>query len=153
MPAKKYVLKLTSDERAELESVVNKGKAAGWKIQRAQALLKCDQGPQGPGWIDDRVAEAYGCTRRSLENWRKRAVEEGPLSLLERKPRSDKGKTKLDGEGEARLVQLACSKSPPGYSRWSLRMLAEKLVELEVIDSISHETVRGVMKKTKSSLG
>ena len=153
MPAKKYVLKLTSDERTELESVVNKGKSAGWKIQRAQALLKCDQGRHGPGWIDDRVAEAYGCTRRSLENWRKQAVEEGPLSLLERKPRSDKGKTKLDGEGEARLVQLACSKTPPGYARWSLRMLAGKLVELEIVDSISHEAVRAVMKKTKSSLG
>jgi len=153
MPAKIYVLKLTHDERRELRSVVKIGKAAGWKVQRAQALLKCDQGPEGPGWIDDRIAEAFGCTRRSIENWRKQAVEEGPWSLLERKPRSDKGRTKLDGEGEARLVKLACSKAPAGYACWSLRLLAGKLVELEVVDSISHESVRSVMKKTRSSLG
>jgi Homeodomain-like domain len=153
MPAKIYVLNLTKDERAELESVVKSGKAAGWKIQRAQALLKCDQGPHGPGWIDDRIAEAFGCTRRSVENWRKQAVEEGPLSLLERKPRCDQGQTKLDGEGEAKLVKLACSKAPAGFARWSLRLLAGKLVELEVVDSISHESVRSVMKKTTSSRG
>ena len=153
MPGKIYVLKLTNDERAELERVVKGGRAAGWKIQRAQALLKCDQGSHGPGWIDDRIAEAFGCTRRSVENWRKQAVEEGPLSLLQRKPRSDKGRTKLDGEGEARLAKLACSKAPAGYARWSLRLLAGKLVELEVVESISHESVRGVMKKTRLSLG
>jgi hypothetical protein len=153
MPAKIYVLKLTREERAELQEVVKTGKAAGWKIQRAQALLKCDQGPEGPGWIDEDIAEAFGCTRRSVENWRKQAVEEGPLSLLERQPRSDKGKTKLDGEGEAQLVKLACSKAPAGYARWSLRLLAGKLVELAVVDSISHESVRSVMKKTRSSRG
>jgi transposase len=136
-----------------VQEVVRSGKAAGWKIQRAQALLKCDQGPEGPGWIDEDIAEAFGCTRRSVENWRKQAVEEGPLSLLERQPRSDKGKTKLDGEGEARLVKLACSQAPAGYARWSLRLLAGKLVELEVVDSISHESVRSVMKKTRSSRG
>lgn len=153
MPAKIYVLKLTQEERVELESVARSGKAAGWKIQRAQALLKCDQGCEGPGWIDQRVAEAFDCTRRSVENWRKQAVEEGPLSLLERKARSDKGKTKLDGEGEAQLVKLACSKAPAGLARWSLRLLAGKLVELEIVESISHESVRSVMKKTTSSLG
>ena len=153
MPAKIYVLKLTYDERRALQKVVKIGKAAGWKIQRAQALLKCDQGPKGPGWIDDRIADAFGCTRRSVENWRKQAVEKGPLSLLERKPRSDKGKTKLDGEGEAQLVKLACSKAPAGYARWSLRLLAGKLVELKVADSISHESVRSVMKKTRLSPG
>lgn len=153
MPAKIYVLKLTGDERVDLESVVRSGKTAGWKIQRAQALLKCDQGRDGPGWIDDQVAAAYGCTRRSVENWRKQAVAEGPLSLLERKPRSDKGRTKLDGEGEAQLVKLACSKAPAGFARWSLRLLAGKLVELKIVDSISHESVRSVMKKTTSSLG
>ena len=153
MPAKIYVLKLSEDEREELESVVKSGRAAGWKIQRAQALLKCDQGPEGPGWIDDEIAEAFGCTRRSVENWRKQAVEEGPLSLLQRKPRSDQGRTKLDGEGEAKLVKLACSNAPAGYARWSLRLLAGKLVELEVVNSISHESVRSLMKKTRSSLG
>jgi hypothetical protein len=148
MPAKKYVLKLTIEERSEFEAIVKKGKAAGWKIQRAQALLMCDQGPAGPAWIDEQIAEAFGCTTRSLENWRKQAVEEGPLSLLERATRSDKGECLLDGEGEACLVKLACSQAPRGHARWTLRLLADKLVELQVVDAISHETVRRVMKKT-----
>jgi transposase len=144
---KKYVLKLTEDERGELEGVVKRGRAAAWKLQRAQALLKCDQGPLGPGWIDERVAEAFGCTTRSAESWRKQAVERGPLSLLERKPRPPAA-LKLDGEREARLVKLACSQPPKGRARWTLRLLAGRLVELDVVDSISHETVRRAMKKT-----
>jgi hypothetical protein len=148
MPAKIYVLKLTVDERQELESVVRRGRAAGWKLQRAQALLQCDQGLHGPAWKDADVAQAYGCTSRSVENWRKQALEQGPLSLLERKPRSDKGVCKLDGAGEARLVKLACSQPPAGRARWTLRLLAERLVELEVVESLSYETVRQTMKKT-----
>ena len=148
MPRKKYVLKLVGEEREELHCVVKRVKAAAWKIQRAQALLKCDQGAAGPGWSDQRIGEAYGCTTRSLENWRRQAVEQGPLSLLERKDRCDKGDTMLDGEQEARLVKLACSKPPAGFARWSLRLLAGRLVELEIVDSISHETVRCAMKKT-----
>jgi transposase-like protein len=147
--AKKYIVKLTADERSELEQMVRKGKAAGWKLQRAHALLRCDQGPEGPAWPDERVAEAHGVTTRSLESWRKQAVERGPLSLLERKPRATPALTgKLDGEKEARLTALACSRPPKGYARWSLRLLAERLVELEVVASISHETVRRAMKKT-----
>lgn len=148
MPAKIYVLKLTVDERQELETVLRRGRAAGWKLQRAQALLQCDQGPDGPGWKDADVSQAYGCTSRSVENWRKQAVEQGPLSLLERRPRSDKGICKLDGAGEARLVKLACSRPPAGRARWTLRLLAERLVELEIVESLSHETVRQMMKKT-----
>lgn len=143
--AKKYVLKLTPEERGELERLVKKGKAAAWKVQRAQALLQCDQGPSGPAWPDHQVAEAYGCTTRSLESWRKQAVERGPLSLLERKPRTGVGK--LDGEKEARLVKLACSQAPKGWARWTLRLLAARLVELKIVDSISYETVRRAMKK------
>jgi hypothetical protein len=147
---KKYVLKLTAEERAELERVVRKGRVAGWKVQRAQALLRCDQGPDGPAWTDEHIAEAYGLTTRSLESWRKRAVERGPLSLLERKPRVRPAVTpKLDGEKQARLTALACSKAPDGQARWSLRLLAERLVELDVVDAISHETVRRAMKKTR----
>src|SRR5436305_13149744 len=97
--AKVYVLKLTPGERGEWGSVIRRGRAAAWKVQRAQALLKCDQGPQGPGWTDLQVAEAFGCTTRSLESWRKQAVERGPLSLLERQPRTP-GPLKLDGETE-----------------------------------------------------
>jgi hypothetical protein len=144
--AKRYVLKLTAEEREELERVIKKGKAAAWKVQRAQALLQCDQGASGPGWPDEQVARAYGCTTRSLESWRKQAVERGPLSLQERKPRTRVGK--LDGEKEARLVKLACSAAPKGRARWTLRLLAAQLVELEIVDSISYETVRRAMKKT-----
>jgi Homeodomain-like domain len=148
MPTKKYVLKLSVEERKELSDLVRVGRAPGWKLVRAQALLKCDQGPAGPGWSDARIAEAFDCTSRSLEAWRKQAVEQGPLSLLERKSSNQPRATKLDGEGEARLTALACSQAPPGYSRWSLRLLAEHLVILEVTDRISHETVRQVLKKT-----
>jgi len=147
--AKKYVLKLTLAERAELELVVKKAKTAAWKVQRAQALLKCDQSAEGPGWIDEDIAAAYGCTTRSLESWRKQAVEQGPLSLLERKPRlTPPNPAKFDGEKEARLTALACSKPPQGFARWTLRLLAEHLVELEIVDSVSHEAVRRAMKKT-----
>jgi hypothetical protein len=148
MPAKKYVLKLSEDERKTLEELVRKGRASGWKLLRAQALLKGDQGPGGPAWPDARISEAFGCTSRSLENWRKQAVEQGPLSLLERQPSSSPRVPKLDGEAEARLTALACSQAPPGYNRWSLRLLADHLVILEVVDSVSHETVRRTLKKT-----
>jgi transposase-like protein len=148
--AKKYVLKLTDEERTELDRLVRKGKVAGWKLQRAQALLKCDQGPDGPAWTDGRIAEAYGVTTRSLESWRKQAVERGPLSLLERKPRLRPAVApKLDGEREARLTALACSQPPKGRGRWSLRLLAGRLVELEVVAAISHETVRRALKKAR----
>jgi len=148
---KRYVLQLTGSERQELEKVVRMGKAAGWKIQRAHALLKCDQGAAGPGWTDAQVADAFGCTTRSLQSWRRQAVEDGPLSLLERQPRSLPGRRKLDGAQHARLVALACSKAPPGAARWTLRLLAGRLVELQVVDSISYETVRRAPKKTTSS--
>lgn len=144
--AKKYVVKLTAAEREEFEAVVRKGKAARWKVQRAQAALAFDQSSQGLAWPDTRIAQAYGCTTRSLENWRKQAVERGPLSLLERKAQGVAPR-KLDGEQEARMTKLACSAAPKGFSRWSLRMLAARLVELTVVESISHETVRRALKK------
>jgi hypothetical protein len=144
--SKKYVVKLTAAERDELEAVVRKGKAARWKVQRAQAALAFDQSPKGLAWPDSRIAKAYGCTTRSLENWRKQAVERGPLSLLERQP-GGRAPRKLDGEQEARLTKLACSAAPKGHSVWSLRLLAAQLVELTVVESISHETVRRVLKK------
>jgi transposase len=150
---KKYVVKLTAEERIELERLIRKGKAAAWKVQRAWALLKCDQGKGGPGWSDEKIAEAFGCTTRSLESWRKQAVENGPTSLLERKPRDKPANMpKLDGENMARLTKLACSQAPKGHSRWTLRLLAEKLVELEIVDDISHETVRRALKKRSKAV-
>jgi hypothetical protein len=144
--SKKYVVKLTAEERSELVIVVRKGKAAGWKIQRAHALLKCDQGSGGPAWPDSQIADALGCTPRCLESWRKQAVEQGPLSLLERKPQTQRV-LKLAGEKEARLTKLACSQAPAGYGRWSLRLLARRVVELEIVEAVSHETVRRALKK------
>ena len=152
--SKKYIVRLDEAERETLEQVIRKGRAAAWKVQRAQALLKCDAGPQGPAWPDRQIAEAFGMTTRSLESWRKRAVEEGPLSLLERQPEdSPRVAPKLRGEGEARLAQLACSAPPEGRPRWTLRLLAQRLVALEVVEAISPETVRRTLKKTSLSLG
>jgi hypothetical protein len=145
--AKKYVLKLTAEEREELARLVRKGHVAGWKILRAQALLKCDQAPGGPAWPDERIAEAFGVTARSLESWRKRAVEHGPMALLQRQRRTAAAVAKLGGEAEARLTALACSQPPKGRGRWSLRLLAARLVELRLVDSVSHETVRRALKK------
>ena len=144
----KHRVNLTDDERRELEQLIRRG-AAGWKVQRAQALLKCDESDDGPGWPDAKIAEAFGMTARSVENWRKQAVERGPLSLLQRKTQDRSWQRKLDGVGEAKLVQLACSTPPEGRSRWSLRLLADKMVELEVVDSIGHECVRQTLKKTR----
>lgn len=143
----KHRVKLTDDERDVLAHLIRRG-AAGWKVQRAQALLKCDEGEGGPGWTDAQIAEAFDVTTRSLEKWRKQAVERGPLSLLERKAQDRSWQRKLDGAGEAVLVKLACSTPPEGRSRWSLRLLADKLVELEVVDSIGYECVRQTLKKT-----
>lgn len=149
---KRYVLKLTAQEREELERVTVGGVKSVRKVQKARALLLCDQGAAGPGWKDEDIAQAVGTTVRSLENWRRRACEDGPLESLQ--PRWNGGrKRKLDGRGEARVVQLACSQAPEGHERWSLRLLADRLVQLEVVDSISYETVRQTLKKTTSSRG
>ncbi len=150
---RRYVLKLTADERAWLEGVVRTGKSAAWKIQHAHALLKMDQGEAGPGWDDARIAEAFGMTTRSLEMWRKQAVEEGPQALLERHYARRPHKRKLDGAGEAQLVKLACSQAPQERTHWTLNLLADKLVELDIVDGISRETVRRTLKKTISSRG
>ena len=149
---KTYRVKLTESERQTLATLVRQGRVPGWKLQRARALLKCDEGAGGPGWPDVKIAEALDLTTRSLENWRKQAVERGPLSLLKRKPRDRENQRKLNGADEARLVQLACSTPPAGYSRWSLRMLASKLVALEVVNSIGHECVRQTLKKQVQAL-
>ena len=146
--AKKYVLTLTVDAQERLERITCQGKAAAWKIQRANALLKCDQGSRGPGWTDERIADAFGVTVRSIEHWRQEAVEHGPEALLERKVRPPTP-SKLDGEGEARLMMLACSEPPPGHARWTLRLLAKRLVELEVVEVVSHETVGRGLKKAR----
>lgn len=149
---KKYVVELTSEERKQLKELVKKGKVAGYKIRHAQMLLKADQGKQDPGWQDKQIAEAFGAHLTTVERLRKRFVEQGLEAALERNKRQNYTR-KLDGDAEARLIAIACSKAPEGRNEWSLRLLADRLVELSVVDSISHMTVSRTLKKTNSSLG
>lgn len=150
---KKYVVKLTAEERAQFERIAHTGKSAAWKILHAQVLLKLDEGEYGPGWESAQIAEAFGVTMRSVENWRRQAVEDGPLSLLEREYPKRPQKVKLGGDGQAQLVRLACSQAPDGRDRWTLDLLREKLVVLGVVESISRETIRKELKKTNSNRG
>jgi hypothetical protein len=149
----KYVLKLSKEEREQL-SVVAKGMRgkqaiAAWKVQRAKALLKCDEGDFGPGWTDTRTSESLDVSSRSVQSWRKKAVLEGPDAVLTRKQRvTPPVLPKVDGRVEAHITKLACSTPPNGRNRWTLRLLAGKIVELEILDSLSHETVRQTLKKT-----
>ncbi len=149
---KTYRIKLTTEERDSFTQVA-KGKRgrlkiAAWKVQRASAMLMCDEGEQGPGWTDEKIAQAFATTTRSLENWRKQAALRGPLSLLERKQRTTPPTPLiLDGEKEAKLTKIACSTAPNGRSRWTLQMLADELIALEIVDSISANTVGRVQKK------
>ncbi len=124
------------------------GKAAARKITRARVLLKADAGECGPGWTDQRIAEALDVGVRMIENVRRRCVEEGPAADLGRAWPDRPAQRKLDGAGEARLVAIACSKPPAGRSRWTMQLLADELVVLQVTDSILDETVRRMLKKT-----
>lgn len=149
---KKYVVELTSEERRQLEGLVKKGKVAGYKIRHAQMLLKADQGKQGPRWHDKQIAQAFGAHLTTVERLRKRLVEEGLEAALERHKRHNYTH-KLDGDAEARLIAIACSEPPEGRTEWTLRLLADRLVELSVVDSVSHMTVSRTLKKTNSSPG
>ena len=149
---KKYIVELTREERRNLKQLATTGKGAVFRIQRANILLKVDQGKEGPGWEDGRVAEAFGCGTATIERLRRRWVELGPDQALERQKRGPQQR-KLDGDAEAVLVATACSNAPEGRSRWTLRLLANKLVELGVVDSCSHTTVHRAMKKTHLNLG
>ena len=149
----KYVVRLTEEERATLESLVGDRRAAADKRLRARMLLKADVGVCGPGWADAKIAEAFEVGVSTIHRLQQRLVEEGWEAALARKPRSRHRVPKLDGEKEARLVALACSAPPEGRARWTLQLLADKLVQLQVVDSISDETVRLRLKKTKSSRG
>ena len=147
----KHVLKMSAEERGVLSDVAKgtRGRrtVAQWKAVRANALLECDQGEHGPARSDAEIAAALGVTERSLQNWRRKAVLEGPEAALERSPRAVRPR-KVDGRLEAHITKLACSAPPEGRSRWTLQLLADKVVELELVDSLSHETVRRTLKKT-----
>lgn len=146
---KKYIVRLTAEERTELEAMVTKGKAAAYKIKHANILLAADV--NGPAWPDRQIAEAFSCHLGTVENVRRRLVLEGLAAALERKKQAQPSRPpKLDGRGEARLIALARSTPPEGQDRWTLKLLAARLVELEVVDSISGQTVRRTLKKTTS---
>ena len=151
---KKYKVTLTPDERNSLQALIAAGKASALKLAHARILLKADAAPDGPAWTDARIAEAVEVNVGTVERVRERFVEQGLDAALVRK-RQDRPsrERKLDGHAEARLVALACSDPPQGRAGWTLRLLADKLVELEVVPSISTETVRQVLKKTNSSRG
>lgn len=152
---KKYIVELSAKERAMLQEIVGKGRVLARKRQHAQILLKADQGPGAPAWPDEKIAESVDVGLRTVERVRKRLVERGLDDALVARldPHGPRKRRKLDGAGEARLCQLACSAAPNGRERWSLRLLADSLVELNVVDAISYETVRRTLKKTNSNLG
>ena len=149
---KKYIVELTSKKRKQLQQLVKKGKVPGYKIRHAQMLLKADQGNKGPSWPDVQVAEVFAAHVTTVERLRKRFVEQGLEAALERNKRNNYAR-KLDGNGEAHLIAIACSDPPTGRSEWSLRLLADRLVELSVVDSISYMTVSRTLKKTNLSRG
>jgi len=142
MPAKKYIVKLTPQEREYLLSLTSKGEIGARRMKRAQILLKADEGLK-----DKEIQSALNTSRPTVERIRKRFVEGNLDKALYADPRPG-SQTKLDGRAEAQLIALTCSDAPKGHERWSLRLLADKLVELEVVDSISHEAVRQYLKKT-----
>ena len=150
---KTYIVTLADEERTMLRTLVSRGKAAARKLTRARILLTADAGSGGPGWRDDAIAEALVVGRATVERVRRQFVEEGlDASLERRKSRRQYART-LDGDGEAHLIALACSSPPDGRSRWTLQLLADRMVALEYVDAISKDTVHRVLKKTNSSLG
>ncbi len=143
---KKYIVRLSAKERDMLEEIIKKLKGTSQKVRRAQILLKADA--DGPGWTDEKIAEAFCCRRQTVENVRERLVTEGFEAALNRKKREVPPRKKLlDGEQEAKLIAMRLGSPPDGFGSWSLRLLAEQMVELEMVDSISYETVRQTLKK------
>jgi transposase len=153
MPAKRYIVSLTPDERQTLEELTKKGKAAAAKINHGRILLKADVNHPDGGWLDQDISKALNISTRTIERVRQRFVEESLDKALTRHPRQSSPRRRLDGEAEAHLVALTCSSAPSGYSRWTLRLLADQMVVLGYVESISHESVRQVLKKTSLSLG
>jgi hypothetical protein len=144
---KKYIVRLTAEERRSLHEVVKKLSGSAQKVRRAQMLLKADLA--GPAWTDERIAEAFDSRTRTVEKLRERFVTEGFESTLNGKARDKPPRQKiLGGKQEARVIALRLGPPPKGYANWTLRLLARKVVELEIVDSISHETVRRTLKKT-----
>lgn len=154
MPNKLYLVTLTDDERGQLDALIRKGKASALVLTRARILLKADQADGGPAWDDARIAEALDVGERTISRVRRRFVDRGFEACLTRKPQEKPSRERtLDGAAEARLVAVACSAAPDGRAEWTMQLLADKLVELGVVESVSDETVRRALKKTRSSRG
>ena len=149
---KRHVVKLSEIERAALEKICNQGRVAAQRRRHASILLLADEGAHGPAMCDTEVSEQVGVTTRCVEMTRKRCVDEGLELALQRKRRHRERPQRLDGEAEAQLVRLACSEAPEGQARWTLSLLANQLVELEIVPSIAKETVRQVLKKHHKTL-
>lgn len=144
---KEYIVELTDDERSTLQEVVKKLKGSSQKVKRANILLKADVG--GPGWTDARIAEALDCRTKTVENVRQRFVEMGFDEVLNGKKRETSPTEKLlDGEQEAKIIALRLGTPPAGYGKWTLRLLARKVVELEIVEAVSYQTIRRTLKKT-----
>lgn len=153
MPKKKYIVSLTPEERAYLEKMTTTGKASAYKINHARVLLLADTNQEEGGWIDQAIAGILNISVSTIERVRQRFVESSLEFALNRQPQSKRKPHRLDGEQEAHLIAVTCSTPPSGCSRWTLRLLAQQLVELDEVESISHETVRQTLKKTNLSLG
>jgi hypothetical protein len=149
----KYGVKLTSSERSQLKELISSGEASARQIRRAYILLKSDSSAGGPNWNYQAICEAYEVSSLTVYNVRKNYVEGGLKRAILRKKPERVYKRRLDGEGEAHLIALACSEPPDGYESWSLRLLQDRMIRLEIVESISHETIRQTLKKTSSNLG
>lgn len=151
MPAKRYIVRLSNEERNMLLDMVTTGKTAAYKIRHANILLKADIG--GPAWNDEQIAQAFSCHRTTVELLRKRLVTQGLEAAVSRKKQKQPSRKRiLDGEAEAKLVAIACGKAPNGRAKWTMRLLADKLVEMEIVESVSHTTVWNTLKKTNLNL-
>jgi len=150
--APRYRVTLTEEERGRLEALTRGGKTAASKFIHARALLLCDAGPHGSPWKVADVAAALGVTTRTIEHLKERFVEEGIEAALERKPAVKAPKLTFDGAFDARLTALACSPAPAGRARWTVRLLAEKVVELKIAPKVSTMSIHRALKKTNSSL-
>ena len=149
----RYKVILTKDEHDQLKTVLGKGKHSSQQYRNACILINTDEGPFGRKLSNEHIAQVLQINTKTVERVKQRLVEEGFDVCMDRKPYPKKGPIKTDGDFEAHLIALSCSEAPEGFARWSLRLLADKMVELQYTDSISHETVRQVLKKTKLNLG
>ena len=153
MTTKKYIVSLTAEERLALEQLTSTGKAPAYKMNHARILLKADTNWDGGGWTDAAISQALDISISTIERVRQRFVEISLEMALTRQVQRQRKPRRFDGEQEAHLIALTCSQPPEGYVRWTLRLLADQVVELGYVESVSHETIRQTLKKTLSSLG